>query len=291
MPWVRDKQTGQTFWVDAQQPPPNPEFPYKGPKAAADVANTTTNTARTAAELPYVAPRARAELRGADADALKKEAELAEFHREREEKERKFGESRASAEEALLSTIGKMDEVYADSRDNGGLGETGFLGNMLSNLQGTAAYDLSKDINTIQSNVAFDRLQRMRDMSPTGGALGQVAIRELEMLKNSVGSIDQGQSQESFEKNIKQARQRYLETLKQVNPAAANAMQISPEKAAQIEAQARAQLEKRIANLPPRAQQVGREKFENDRRITPLRRRAIKAPRKQSRVIDFNDLP
>jgi len=42
----------------------------------------------------------------------------------------------------------------------------------------------------IGSNTAFDRLQQMRDASKTGGALGQVSIIELEMLKNSIDALD-----------------------------------------------------------------------------------------------------
>lgn len=43
---------------------------------------------------------------------------------------------------------------------------------------------------TLASNVGFDRLQQMRDESPTGGALGQVAIQELQALQASIAKLD-----------------------------------------------------------------------------------------------------
>src|SRR6478735_6322431 len=63
--------------------------------------------------------------------------------------------------------------IYADSRDNGGWFETGNSGAAMrgTGLTGTAAYDLAEKIKTINSNLSFDELQKMRDNSPTGGAL------------------------------------------------------------------------------------------------------------------------
>jgi hypothetical protein len=77
-------------------------------------------------------------------------------------------------------------------------GETGVVGAAMQGVPGTRAYDLRRTIDTILGNVGFDELQTMRDNSPTGGALGQVAVREIELLQALRGSLDQGQSQEQF---------------------------------------------------------------------------------------------
>jgi len=53
---------------------------------------------------------------------------------------------------------------------------------------------LSKRLTTIKANLGFDRLQQMRDASPTGGALGQVAVQELIALQSTIASLDQDQS-------------------------------------------------------------------------------------------------
>ncbi len=45
-------------------------------------------------------------------------------------------------------------------------------------------------VTTLQSNLAFDRLQKMRDESKTGGALGQVSNIELQLLRDNVAALD-----------------------------------------------------------------------------------------------------
>jgi hypothetical protein len=51
----------------------------------------------------------------------------------------------------------------------------------------------------------------MRDESPTGGALGQVAIQELAALQNSIANLDRAQSPEQFRKNLQVVRGRYAQ--------------------------------------------------------------------------------
>ena len=86
---------------------------------------------------------------------------------------------------------------------------TGTLGQILSKVGGTDAFDLGSALDTITASVGFDRLQKMRDESPTGGALGQVSERELSLLNASLGSIKQGQSQEQLLKNLKDIQTHY----------------------------------------------------------------------------------
>lgn len=62
---------------------------------------------------------------------------------------------------------------------------------LLRNAPETQARNLSNRLDTIKANLGFDRLQMMRDMSPTGGALGQVAVKELEFLQAAVANLDQ----------------------------------------------------------------------------------------------------
>jgi hypothetical protein len=61
-------------------------------------------------------------------------------------------------------------------------------------IPGTDATDLQKRLDTVKANIGFDRLQRMRDESKTGGALGQVAVQELNMLQATLASLDREQS-------------------------------------------------------------------------------------------------
>ena len=71
-------------------------------------------------------------------------------------------------------------------------------GSILRNLPASQARDLAELKNTIVANLGFEELQDMRANSPTGGALGQVAVQELDMLQKTKVSLEQSQSVEQF---------------------------------------------------------------------------------------------
>jgi transposase len=83
---------------------------------------------------------------------------------------------------------------------------TGFVGSMTRQIPGTTGFDLSKTLVGIQSNLGFETLQQMRDNSPTGGALGQVTERELELLQSTWGSLEQAQTKEQFVSNLQRLK-------------------------------------------------------------------------------------
>lgn len=114
---------------------------------------------------------------------------------------------RARTEEAKVQALPKLEQsVAARSLQTKNLLEaieeakgmtSGFsagFGANLAGTKGTPAADLASRLEFIKSNIGFDQLQKMRDESPTGGALGQVAVQELEALRAVLGSLDQGQS-------------------------------------------------------------------------------------------------
>ena len=70
----------------------------------------------------------------------------------------------------------------------------GFIGARSTDIEGTPAYNLRQTLLGIEANIAFDALNQMRAASETGGALGNVTVRELELLSATYGSINQGQS-------------------------------------------------------------------------------------------------
>lgn len=53
----------------------------------------------------------------------------------------------------------------------------------------TRANDYKKNLDTLRANIGFNELNRLRQMSPTGGALGQVTERELDFLQNVLGNL------------------------------------------------------------------------------------------------------
>lgn len=86
---------------------------------------------------------------------------------------------------------------------------TGLIGSVLGNVPGSSAYDLRQAIDTIKANIGFDRLQRMREESKTGGALGQVAVQELEMLQKTIDSLDPNQSEKALREALVRVRAQY----------------------------------------------------------------------------------
>lgn len=83
----------------------------------------------------------------------------------------------------------------------GGL-STGLPGQLTENVGGTPAARLSSILDTIGGNIAFSELQAMRQASPTGGALGQVSNIEIELLKNSISSLNLKQGAEQLKKSL-----------------------------------------------------------------------------------------
>lgn len=90
---------------------------------------------------------------------------------------------------------------------------TGLAGNALSKIGGTSSNDVNQLITTIKANAGFDRLQAMRDASPTGGALGAVSERELTYLQSTIGSLDQSQTKEQLLRNLKRVRKAYADII------------------------------------------------------------------------------
>lgn len=78
----------------------------------------------------------------------------------------------------------------------------GLVGSQLARVPGTAAYNLKNKLDTIKANIGFNELQQMREASKTGGALGQIAVQELQYLQAVLGSLDQGQSPEQLKQNL-----------------------------------------------------------------------------------------
>lgn len=100
-------------------------------------------------------------------------------------------------------TISAIDDVLPDI----GYTTAGTLGSVLSNIPGTSAANVSAELAAVASNVAFNALQQMRAASKTGGALGQVSERELDLLSSVEGSIRQNQSPANLKAQLQKVRE------------------------------------------------------------------------------------
>lgn len=90
---------------------------------------------------------------------------------------------------------------------------TGMAGELLSNIPGTAARDVRGLMDTIKANATFDKLQQMREASPTGGALGAVSDTENRLLAAAIGNLEQSQSEGQFKDNLGRVQNIYLDII------------------------------------------------------------------------------
>lgn len=113
----------------------------------------------------------------------------------------------AYASERNARTSSAVDSIIGDVS-----GWTAGYGGLLANLPQTEARKLRGKLDTLRANIAFNELAAMREASKTGGALGSVAVRELELLQNSLGNLDQLQDPQALVAEltkIKEAAQRW----------------------------------------------------------------------------------
>ncbi|WP_049423344.1 D-Ala-D-Ala carboxypeptidase family metallohydrolase [Stenotrophomonas maltophilia] len=86
---------------------------------------------------------------------------------------------------------------------------TGFVGARSRAVEGSPSYNLAAELETIKANLGFDRLQQMRDSSPTGGALGAIAVQELVALQSTIANLDPNQSESQIRANIERVKTHY----------------------------------------------------------------------------------
>jgi hypothetical protein len=117
-------------------------------------------------------------------------------------------------DEGIKSRLNLVLEKVDEALKNTGILSAGFIGGTMAGIRGTPAYDLEKTVDTIKANIGFQELQAMRDASPTGGALGQVAVKELDMLQATLSSIEVGQSPAQLRSNLLKIKTHYQNWLK-----------------------------------------------------------------------------
>jgi hypothetical protein len=100
-------------------------------------------------------------------------------------------------EDEIFRAFERIAPDYAGGATGGILPAAGVGGQFASNLpiigKFTAAGQLESILGTIKGRIGFEHLQRMREASPTGGALGQVSERELGFLQGVWGDMSAAQ--------------------------------------------------------------------------------------------------
>lgn len=133
---------------------------------------------------------------------------------EAEQREEKVEKTRESKQRAAAIVVEDIDRVLEKVNDANFLFPvTGFGAGLQSQIAGTPATDTAALLNTIKANVGFDRLNEMRQNSPTGGALGQVSENENRLLQSVLGNVEQSQSEEQLRFNLERLREVFLDTI------------------------------------------------------------------------------
>jgi hypothetical protein len=67
---------------------------------------------------------------------------------------------------------------------------------------GTKAYEANRALDEIRNNIGIDELQRMRQNSPTGGAMGNVSDRDIQLLTGALGQLEVARDPEVMRENL-----------------------------------------------------------------------------------------
>lgn len=164
------------------------------------------------------------------------EAYAGERGRQQGEKDATVPQRQQGMEGTLRGISETMDSIDRAIAQVPGFGTTGLAGKISGAVPGTPAYNLRQTMASVKANLGFDRLQAMREASPTGGALGQVAVQELEFLQAAVASLDQGQDDAQLLANLKKVRTHYQRWSDAVQKAGQRTgLQVQPQKSTAVE--------------------------------------------------------
>ena len=140
-----------------------------------------------------------------------------ETDREIKEIERAGAAGRENAMAQAQHMIGKAD--LAIEQVGMGITTTGESGRFASKLPFVrqARIDLENTISTLKANQAFQTLQKMREASKTGGALGQVSEKELKLLEDALTSLNINQSDAQLKRNLAEVKAHWTKALWALN--------------------------------------------------------------------------
>lgn len=126
--------------------------------------------------------------------------------------------NKSKAQNALASyetQVGLVNNAIVDAEEAIKSGAaTGWANMALGALPDTQARRLNNALETIKANLGFDKIQAMRDASPTGGALGAPSDFEQRLLQAVNGSLDPKQA-DQLQKNLATIKELYPKLLQE----------------------------------------------------------------------------
>jgi hypothetical protein len=83
------------------------------------------------------------------------------------------------------------------------------MGSLLKSVPSTDAADINALLKNVQASTAFNELKDLKEDKTT---LGQVAVKEIELLQNAATALDMGMSTPLFRKQAEQLRAKFEAT-------------------------------------------------------------------------------
>ena len=124
---------------------------------------------------------------------------------ERRRKQAKKGEGGDVMATNVLQTAGRARNLTS--------GWTVGYGQLLAGLPATDARELKAEVDALQAIASSENLNRMRQESPTGGALGNVSDADIKLLKDKSGALDPMSKPEVFAKQLDEYELLLLQTI------------------------------------------------------------------------------
>ncbi len=121
---------------------------------------------------------------------------------------------RRSSQVAAANVVTRDIDRVLERLDTAVLPVTGFGATTMAALVGgSPAADVKRLRDSLEANIAFNKLNELRQQSPTGGALGNVTDKDMELLKAVVGSLSQDQSPRQFRENLINVRNEFMRVI------------------------------------------------------------------------------
>lgn len=121
-------------------------------------------------------------------------------------------ERRGVAGGTVVQDLGRALELL-QGEGLGAESAAGPIGGQTRFIPGSPAHTVDKLTQSALSNIGIEELQKIRDASPTGGALGQIPVQQQKRLEQMLGSLDLTQPDHIIENNIKRIMNIYNEMI------------------------------------------------------------------------------
>lgn len=105
----------------------------------------------------------------------------------------------------VVQDIGRSLNLIDSSPTAAGTKDLG----LLSYVPGSPTQQLDSLLDSVKANIGFNKLQAMREASPTGGALGSVSDKETAMLQATAGKLSSNMPEDQLKDNLKRLYNQY----------------------------------------------------------------------------------